>query len=94
MRTGRPTAELKLAAHEQEALENWARRPKSAQALALRAHNPALRNAQDEHGSGCRTARYQAGVSANHLHIQVASPPRRWKGLIRLASVSSSAFRK
>ena len=37
MRTGRPTAELKLAAHEQEALENWVRRPKSAQALALRA---------------------------------------------------------
>jgi transposase len=37
MRTGRPTAELKLAAHEQQSLENWARRPKSAQALALRA---------------------------------------------------------
>src|SRR5579863_7759702 len=34
---GRPTAELKLAAHEREALENWTRRPKSAQALALRA---------------------------------------------------------
>src|SRR5215831_1476398 len=34
---GRPTAELNLAAHEAEALENWMRRPKSAQALALRA---------------------------------------------------------
>src|SRR5579863_1229548 len=34
---GRPTAELKLAAHERAALENWTRRPKSAQALALRA---------------------------------------------------------
>jgi transposase len=34
---GRPTVELKLVPHEQEALENWARRPKSAQALALRA---------------------------------------------------------
>lgn len=34
---GRPTADLKLAAHEQKMLENWARRPKSAQALALRA---------------------------------------------------------
>ena len=37
MRTGRPTAELKLAPHEREALEDWRRRPKSAQALALRA---------------------------------------------------------
>ncbi len=37
MRTGRPTAELRLAGHEHEARENWVRRPKSAQALALRA---------------------------------------------------------
>lgn len=37
MRTGRPTTELKLEGQEQEALENWVRRPKSAQALALRA---------------------------------------------------------
>lgn len=34
---GRPIAELRLAPDEREALENWARRPKSAQALALRA---------------------------------------------------------
>jgi transposase len=34
---GRPTAELKLSQTEKETLENWARRPKSAQALALRA---------------------------------------------------------
>ena len=37
MRTGRPTAELKLEAHERQTLENWVRRPKSGQALALRA---------------------------------------------------------
>jgi transposase len=37
MRTGRPIPELILSEKEREALENWARRPKSAQALALRA---------------------------------------------------------
>jgi transposase len=37
MRTGRPTAKLNLTADEQQALENWVRRPRSAQALALRA---------------------------------------------------------
>jgi transposase len=35
-RTGRPKAELVVLAHEREALERWARRPSSAQALALR----------------------------------------------------------
>jgi transposase len=35
-RTGRPKAELVVGAHEREALERWARRPSSAQALALR----------------------------------------------------------
>ena len=33
---GRPTAEVVLSALERETLERWARRPKSAQALALR----------------------------------------------------------
>jgi transposase len=37
MRAGRPTVELRLTKHEREALGAWARRPKSAQALALRA---------------------------------------------------------
>jgi transposase len=37
MRTGRPTAKLALTDDEREALQNWVRRPKSAQALALRA---------------------------------------------------------
>src|SRR3954453_5968117 len=36
-RTGRPKAELVLSEAEREALERWARRPSSAQALALRA---------------------------------------------------------
>ena len=37
MRTGRPIAPLSLTAEERESLGNWARRPKSAQALAQRA---------------------------------------------------------
>lgn len=37
MRIGRPIPELVLAAEERQALQDWARRPKSAQALALRA---------------------------------------------------------
>lgn len=35
-RTGRPTAAIVLTREEREVLERWARRPKSAQALALR----------------------------------------------------------
>jgi transposase len=35
-RTGRPKAELTLTDEEREALQRWARRPKSAQQLALR----------------------------------------------------------
>src|SRR5947199_9546428 len=37
VRTGRPTATLVLSDDERETLQRWARRPKSAQALALRA---------------------------------------------------------
>lgn len=37
MRKGRPLPILKLTHEEQESLERWARRPKSAQALAQRA---------------------------------------------------------
>ena len=37
MRTGRPLPALILSDAERETLQNWARRPKSAQALALRA---------------------------------------------------------
>ena len=36
MRTGRPIAPVSLAAEERERLEEWARRPKTAQALAQR----------------------------------------------------------
>jgi transposase len=36
MRTGRPIAELVMTGEEEAALERWARRPKSAQALAMR----------------------------------------------------------
>jgi transposase len=37
MRTGRPTPEVVLTSEERETLEQWARRPKTAQALAQRA---------------------------------------------------------
>lgn len=37
MRTGRPKPELTLTAEERQTLEQWARRPKTAQALARRA---------------------------------------------------------
>jgi FixJ family two-component response regulator len=37
MALGRPKAELIVTAEEREALERWARRPKTAQALAQRA---------------------------------------------------------
>src|SRR5712692_51335 len=37
MRKGRPLPILKLSSEERETLERWARRPKSAQALAQRA---------------------------------------------------------
>ena len=36
MRTGRPLAVLTLTPDERETLERWARRPKTAQALAFR----------------------------------------------------------
>ena len=36
MRTGRPIPPLTLSVEERETLQGWARRPKSAQALALR----------------------------------------------------------
>src|SRR5690348_2215762 len=37
MRTGRPKAELTLTAEERHTLEQWSRRPKTAQAVARRA---------------------------------------------------------
>ena len=37
MRTGRPMPTLTVSSEEREALERWARRPKTAQALARRA---------------------------------------------------------
>jgi len=36
MRTGRPIAPLSVTAEERERLQEWARRPKTTQALALR----------------------------------------------------------
>ena len=47
MRLGRPVAPLVLTTEERETLERWARRPTTAQALALRARL-VLRCAADE----------------------------------------------
>jgi hypothetical protein len=49
MRTGRPIAPLSLTVEERETLERWARRPKSAQALA---HCPGVRGGPAQHGGG------------------------------------------
>jgi len=51
MRTGRPRAPLSLAVEEREALERWARRPKSAQALAQRARRVGMRGRPAQHCS-------------------------------------------
>jgi hypothetical protein len=37
MRTGRPLSPLSVSQEQRATLENWARRPKTGQALALRA---------------------------------------------------------
>src|ERR1700682_3263176 len=50
MRTGRPRAPVSLASDERETLERWARRPKSAQALAQRAR-VVLACAQDKNNT-------------------------------------------
>jgi len=58
MRRGRPTPPLTLASEERETLERWARRPKTAQALAQRARIVL----------GCAAGKSNAGLAA-HLHI-------------------------
>ncbi|HEY7553790.1 MAG TPA: IS630 family transposase [Candidatus Binatia bacterium] len=54
MRTGRPKAELILSTEERETLQRWARRPKTAQALAQRARIVL----------GCAAGKDNAGVAA------------------------------
>ncbi|MDR7592601.1 MAG: helix-turn-helix domain-containing protein, partial [Armatimonadota bacterium] len=56
MPRGRPTPPLRLTPEERDTLERWARRPKSAQALALRA-----RIVLD-----CATAKTNTAVAAAH----------------------------
>ena len=52
MALGRPKAELIVTAEEREALERWARRPKTAQALAQRARIVLARFCQRTSDSG------------------------------------------
>ena len=57
MRTGRPIPPLTLTADERETLERWARRPKTAQAVAQRARLIlGCAAGQDEHRGGARAA--------------------------------------
>ena len=58
MRTGRPMKPLNMTVDERETLERWARRPKSAQRLALRARIALL----------CERGRTNTEV-ANHVHV-------------------------
>ena len=55
MRKGRPLPILKLTDEEQETLERWARRPKSAQALAQ--HVGVAKNFRNQTTSGAERAR-------------------------------------
>jgi hypothetical protein len=56
MATGHPISALRLTGDEREALERWARRPTTAQALAQRARDLGVRERPHEHPSRARTA--------------------------------------
>ena len=72
-RTGRPKAELALTDDEREQLQRWARRRKSAQALALRSRIVlACADGLDEQGSRCA-----AGVRRAPTVGKWRSPVRR-----------------
>ena len=60
MRTGRPIPALSLNTSEREVLQNWSRRPKSAQALALRARMVLL----------CAEGKTNTSV-AQQLHVRI-----------------------
>src|SRR2546426_10346629 len=68
---GRPKAELVVSAEQRAALERWARRPKTAQALALRARI-VLRSAQ-----GLRNE-----AVAAELGVQAAAAGKGPRGLV------------
>ena len=63
MRTGRPIPPLSLTETERETLQSWTRRPKSAQALALRSRMILL----------CGAGNTNAAVAH---HLRVKSPDR------------------
>ena len=54
MRLGRPIPPLSLSEEEKETLEQWVRRPKTAQALAQSPNRSEVRRRQDEHRCGGR----------------------------------------
>ena len=65
MRTGRPKAAVVLTTQQREELETWARRRKTAQALALRARI-VLRCAEGEHDSDVAG---QVGVTRQYQEL-------------------------
>lgn len=67
---GRATREVVLTDGEREALERWERRPKSAQALALRcrivlACAEGATTARSLHASGCIPTRFASGATGS-----------------------------
>ena len=66
-----PTAVvIKLTDEERDRLEAWSRRPKTAQALALRsrivlAAADGLSNGEIAHASGCRVRRSRSGATGS-----------------------------
>ncbi len=68
MPLGRPTAAIELSKREREVLEQWARRPKTAQATALRARIVL----------GCAAGEYN-GVIAKRLHVSLPTVGK-WRG--------------
>jgi hypothetical protein len=64
MRTGRPTPLVVLTAEERQTLEQWARRPTTAQGLAQRAPRPGVRLDQDQRGDRDHGRRHAANGGA------------------------------
>jgi hypothetical protein len=74
-RVGRPIAELVLSAEERETLENWARRPRTAQATALRARlilGCAAGNTNTAVARGLRVTKQNRGEVAEPLRHDAA----------------------
>jgi hypothetical protein len=77
MRTGRPIARLSLAVEERESLENWARRPTSAQALAQRARIVLECAAGNPNMLGCAQTQDNP-TDCRQMAAAFSGPPSGW----------------